>query len=227
MNPELAGYLLGTLPEDRREAIAQQMIIDPDLFRELEILEVDLIDRYARGELDSDDAMRVRSRLLSSQEGANELRVARALASCGMVRRSAKSHVRMWAAAAVATLLLGSALTWFVRERGSSAASRLMLEPAPVAVILDLSAVRGNARVPQLHIPRSGPVLFVMRTDAKIPDGAIAHLRTPDRRDLNLPIRAGDQSFRIRGAAPLPGRYEVEVTRGQNLIAAGEFDLVP
>jgi hypothetical protein len=51
-------------------------------------------------------------------------------------------------------------------------------------------------------------------------------VQTPDRRELNVPVRASDSSFELGGAAPPAGRYEVEIRVGDSLIAAGEFDLV-
>jgi len=210
MNPELTGYLLGTLPEERREEIAQRLLTDRDLFHELELLEIDLIDSYARGALNKADAERVRERLLGSRHGAEQLRVSQAL----VARRPARA--RGWMAiAAMLAAMVGGLWWWFVPP-----AQRMV--DAPAAIMLDLAAKRGNDRVPRMRAPASGAVVFELRTGATIPDGAVANLRGPDGRAMQAVVK--DRRFEI-GAA-VAGRYEIEVRAGGELVEAGEFDLV-
>lgn len=47
----MAQYLLGELSEEERERIERQYLADPDFFDELLAVEDDLLDEYARGEL--------------------------------------------------------------------------------------------------------------------------------------------------------------------------------
>src|SRR5438552_3793479 len=62
----LQAYLLGTLPEEERDRIGQQALTNGEFFDRLREVEDDLIDALARGELNAQDAGRMRHFLAES-----------------------------------------------------------------------------------------------------------------------------------------------------------------
>ena len=227
MKAELTAYLLGNLPEDRRETVAALLFTQPDLVTEMEALEVDLIDRFARGELGAAEAQNVRARLLSSEYGMDQLRVAEGFAAQARKRQKTQSRVRICAAiAACAMVLAGGAFTYTARQKAAPPTV------STAVIVLPLSTVRGDAHVaqihaPQIHTPQGVAVRFAFNGTEEFPAGSVAYVHTPDRGELQLPIRTVDRSFSLGAAPPAPGRYEWEVNAGRTLIAAGEFDLLP
>lgn len=77
---KLVAYLLGTLPEEEREELAERYFVDDALYEQLLEIETDLIDRYVRGQLSAEDRRRLESYLNSLPDGQNKVAVARALA---------------------------------------------------------------------------------------------------------------------------------------------------
>ncbi len=232
MKAELTAYLLGNLPEDRRETVAALLFTQPDLVTEMEALEVDLIDRFARGELGAAEAQNVRARLLSSEYGMDQLRVAEGFAAQARKRQKTQSRVRICAAiVACAMVLAGGAFTYTARQKAAPPTV------STAVIVLPLSTVRGDAHVaqihapqihtPQIHTPQGEAVRFAFNGTEEFPAGSVAYVHTPDRGELQLPIRTVDRSFSLGAAPPAPGRYEWEVNAGRTLIAAGEFDLLP
>lgn len=227
MKAELTAYLLGNLPEDRRETVAALLFTQPDLVTEMEALEVDLIDRFARGELGAAEAQNVRARLLSSEYGMDQLRVAEGFAAQARKRQKTQSRVRICAAIAACTMVLaGGAFTYTARQKAAPPTV------STAVIVLPLSTVRGDAHVaqihtPQIHTPQGEALRFAFNGTEEFPAGSVAYVHTPDRGELQLPIRTVDRSFSLGAAPPAPGRYEWEVNAGRTLIAAGEFDLLP
>jgi hypothetical protein len=78
---KLTVYLLGKLPEEEHDAIAEQYFIDDELFDRLLEVKSDLIDRYVRGQLPAEDRPRLESYLNKQPDGWHEVAVARALTS--------------------------------------------------------------------------------------------------------------------------------------------------
>ena len=62
-------YLLGRLSEAEQEKIEERLMIEDDLFEELEILKGELIEEYRDGELDRNEREALAGGLLSSPEG--------------------------------------------------------------------------------------------------------------------------------------------------------------
>ena len=221
MKAELRAYLLGDLPEDRRDEVSGLLLTEPDLVTEMEALEIDLIDRFARGELGAAEAQSVRAHLLSSEYGMDQLRVAEGFATHSRKRQNTRIRVPVWAAtAACALALAGGAATYTGRKKIPPSAVSTAL------IVLPLSTVRGNAYVAQIHAAQSETIRFAFHGTEELPAGSVASVHTPDRRELQVPIRTADRSFSLGDAPPTPGRYEWEVRAGLILIAAGEFDLV-
>ena len=76
----LTRYLLGEISESERKQIEEAYFTDDYAFEQVLIAEEQLIDSYAQGEMDSKDE-RLSEMLLSSPQGQQRLRFARALAS--------------------------------------------------------------------------------------------------------------------------------------------------
>jgi hypothetical protein len=211
MNPELKAWLLGTLPENDRDVIALRLLTEDDLLGEIESIEIELIDSYARCDLNPADTARVGARLVASPRGVEQLRVAKAM----LARKSGPR--RAWAAAAALVLLCGGGATLMMQDRRPPAAT-----PDLPTVNLNLAAVRGDAHVPLLRIASSGLTRFMVNL-GPMPEGAKVQLQEPGHKTETLPISAGDGSFVF---SPVTGRYQLEITANGKLIAAGEFDVV-
>ena len=86
-------YLLGMLSPEEEEAFEGRFATDDALFDEVEATEEDLIDAYARGQLEAGERTLVEGRLLASPEQQRRLAFARALADAaaraGSTRRPA------------------------------------------------------------------------------------------------------------------------------------------
>ena len=206
MNSQLAEYVLGRLSQEERDQIAERLFTDPEAVNELEGVEADLIDDYARGRLGKADAEIVRLHLLAGTSGKHQERLAVALGK--RTRTRTKLWVVPWAAAAAAVLLL-----WFY----GTAAYRV-----PIAsVVLDLAATRGNAHVQQVNIDGQRDTRFSLGPDSSVPADSQVLVHTPQGRDLSFRYDA----FVIRAKDLTVGRYQVEISQHSSLVAAGEFDV--
>jgi hypothetical protein len=72
----LRRYLLGELPEAERSRLAEQYFIDKELFDELLDVENELLDQYARGELQPEETRNFRDYLTSLPDGHTKLATA-------------------------------------------------------------------------------------------------------------------------------------------------------
>lgn len=72
-------YLLGTLSEDEKASLEEQYFLDDTEFEQLELAEDELIDRYVRAELSSEEAHKF-EKLLISPRISERVEVARILA---------------------------------------------------------------------------------------------------------------------------------------------------
>ncbi len=77
----IARYLLGQLPEADSERLEARLLAEPGLFEAAEVVEDELIDRYARGEMDADQRARFESHLLGAERVRERVAFARALAT--------------------------------------------------------------------------------------------------------------------------------------------------
>lgn len=107
----LVRYLLGQLSDEERDEVGTRLFSDDAFAELLEDAETDLIDRYARGELNAVDANAVRSRLLNSERQQDKLALARASALRG--RRAVRSRTRWVLAAAAALVMVVAGSTWW------------------------------------------------------------------------------------------------------------------
>src|SRR4051812_48319246 len=87
---QLAEYLLARLPGAETDAVTDQLFSDERLLAEMEDVERDLFDAYARGRLSKLEALSLETGAMNSEERTERLRFALALArarkSKGLVR---------------------------------------------------------------------------------------------------------------------------------------------
>src|SRR5215469_448104 len=76
---EIFEYLLGSLPDDRREEIEQRILTDDDFHREVEACENDLLDQYVYGELGPRELRLFQKNFLKSDIRRRKLQFALAL----------------------------------------------------------------------------------------------------------------------------------------------------
>lgn len=115
-NDPLVRYLLGTLPDDEAEWLEEQSIVDDQLAERLRLIEDDLVDAYASGQLSGEMLRRFESFYLASPRRRNKAAFAKRLlatidtpdepvASESAAPRAAQTESRWtWLAAAVASL---------------------------------------------------------------------------------------------------------------------------
>lgn len=76
---EIRRYLLGRVPPQDLPALEERIFVDSELYEELSIVEVELIDEYLRGELAPSDRERFESHFMAAPERREKMRFARAL----------------------------------------------------------------------------------------------------------------------------------------------------
>jgi len=76
-------YILGDLPESESERLDELSLTDDGFVERLRATENDLVDAYARGELPSETAQRLKARYLASPRRRDKLRFAQALLALG------------------------------------------------------------------------------------------------------------------------------------------------
>jgi len=141
----LRGYLLGRLAPESRESVEKRLFSDDRVFWErLCLLEDELVDQYARGELDGEETASFERDFLVTDERRAKLDLARALKAYveerKARRRSAWEWLRSpvpspaWALAVAATLLLAvPAVIWQVASaRGPQGEVGAWLSPGLV-----------------------------------------------------------------------------------------------
>ena len=153
-------YLLGRLNEAEQEQIEERLMVEDELFEELEILKGELIEEYREGDLTRNERETLESGFLSSPEGRQRQAFAVAVGCLGQRQRSKPEPVGVferlmaffrqpqWAFGTVGLATVGIAavlLVWSTRQ------------PAKyVAVTLNSSAVTrstGDPQHPKVTIP--------------------------------------------------------------------------
>jgi hypothetical protein len=178
-------YLLGRLSDEEEEKIQERLMVDDDLFEELEISKGELIEEYSAGELSQTDRESLEARYLASPEGRQRYTFSRALESLPQ-RKPAPAPVphrvsffdqirayfnwRGWAlAAGSAALLLTMVTTYLLRrptvfvsvDLTSNIANRSpgARQYHPVTFPTNTDEVRFALQLPQSATPRSGYVV--------------------------------------------------------------------
>ncbi|HJQ32222.1 MAG TPA: hypothetical protein VJ866_08590 [Pyrinomonadaceae bacterium] len=74
----LAGYLLNELGEKELFALEDEMLLDDELFERMQVVEMNLIDSYVRGEMSSEEHALFARQFLATRENAEKVAAARA-----------------------------------------------------------------------------------------------------------------------------------------------------
>src|SRR5690242_18610918 len=104
----MVDYLLGRLDAAAIEEVRGEILATEEGWERVEAAEQELIDSYARGELDQEHRLLVEQRLLWSDKGQSKLMFALALAKREKPRRARWSSARLvFAAAAMFLVMIG------------------------------------------------------------------------------------------------------------------------
>jgi hypothetical protein len=232
MSPEekrMVDYLLGRLPDAEREIVAGQLLTDDEVYQAMLATEELLIDHYAAGELDAEDARLAELMLLRSESGKAKLRTAQAFLRRHQQAETRQNRGRWLAAAAILLVGVGLSATVFQQSRKSPeiVASK---QQAPLGTFeLALNVYRDKSTPTAIDLPHgNGMVAFVVRVDAadRSPEYQV-RLRTAGQAELSPAARETADSggyavrFELDRAALAAGRYEVEVAGAKGLIAYG------
>jgi hypothetical protein len=222
----LVSYLLGRLAEHEREAVAERLFADESFAEEMEGVECDLLDGYARGELSTTDRAAVAARYCDSAMQRQKLEFAFALAA---VRRSDRGRLRarMIRVAAVAAIVLIWWVGWMRRGVERPMAPGIPIAAAPpvvhssFAVLLSPGGTRGSGLQPvslpktadtvQFHLELTGSA--ATRSAALMTAGRQVIWSNPA---LSREMEAGTPVliFEVPAVKLTPGRYRFEVTPG-------------
>jgi hypothetical protein len=191
----LRDYLLGLLPDEEAQRLDELSIVDDECAGRIRAVEHDLVDAFARDELDGVQLQRFRSRYLASPHGRESIRFARAL-------QSLKGHPGQETSQAVplAPATFWQRSRW--RERLTLAAALILLASASVWLALDNRALR--ARVTIVESSRDELGAGQARAAEAPPPPANTAPRVGDR-DLSPPIAATlVLAPQLRSAGQLP-----------------------
>jgi hypothetical protein len=233
----LIAYLLHRMPDDARAAFAERWLAEPGLHEQLRMVEAELLDAYARGELSADDRQSIERHLLHSQHQREKLAFAEVLATrlSGARRPRRRTWLTPLAAAAVITLLAGT-ITWLASQNQALRHQLESVRPQPVRsasgtiliVSLPADALRdGASDERRLVLPREAEQV---RLDLELEssggaDEYAVEVSTLGRRVWRAepirPSRRGAASVApvwVPASVLQPGRYEVMLAlRGQPL----------
>ena len=91
---EIREYLLGRLSDEEQERIEQRLMVEDDLFEELEISKGEVIEEYRAGELTQSEREWFERHFLASTEGRKRLTLAAALGHLQPAQPAKKQPVR-------------------------------------------------------------------------------------------------------------------------------------
>ncbi len=162
----MRSFLLGAMPEPARRALEDEFFENDEVYESLQDSLNDLIDAYARGELNVAEKRLVEERILGSARNRTKLTLARALAQREQ-RHSSRPRItspRRWiAVAASLAAVCFAGMTWLAIEN-----SRLRQEiahpiAAPDVAVLSLypQLTRGNEKVPTITLAKQKMFLRV------------------------------------------------------------------
>jgi hypothetical protein len=217
----LRSYLLGRLAPESREGVEKQLFSDDRIFWEhLCLVEEELIDQYARGELDGEDSASFERDFLCTDERRAKLELARALKAFAEGRQESRRRAwdwlrgpvaaPAWALAVAATLLVAlPAVVWqFAAARGPQGDVSAWLSPG---LVRDVGGELSRVTIP------AGCQLVRLRLDT----GSTGHATYR----ATLHEVDGDTLWsqdKLR-AAPVDGRPAVTLTLPCELLPAEDF----
>jgi hypothetical protein len=201
-------YLLGKLGEDEQEKIEERLMLEDDLFQELEIIKGELIEEYRDGELTSNERKSFENGFLSSPDGRQ--RYAFAVAVGCVVHHSQPQPVSWWerispffrmpqwatAAMALVVVVVIVSILW-VQSRQ---------QPKFVAVNLTNSAVTRGARDTQ-HVrivlpPDASELRISLALPQPVTPGARYRVELDNRRERTSLQPAGQDANSVSVVIP-------------------------
>ena len=214
-------YLLGKLTNDEQEKIEERLMVEDDLFQELEISKGELIEDYRAGELSQQEKESF-EQFLSTPEGVQRHVFAVAMDCVG--RTSLQSHsptlfqrfenlfrMPQWAVAAVgaAVVLIIIAVILIPRQQS----------PKFVAVTLTNSTIRraaGEAQYPLVTVPADATELRVsLSLPAPAAPGARYEVVLDNRRSTTPVKVSGNDANSVSAVIPTseipPGLYALTI----------------
>lgn len=224
---QLANYLLRRASAEDSAQITERLFSDDNLTAELEAVERDLLDAYARGELSAPDRAAVETCLLTSDSQHEKLRFAVAFARRANAAES--NRVRRWlAVAAVVLIVVGLSATagiLFMRTRalerelsslraGEVRASARQADDAAVSFLVD-PAERGG----RPEILKIAPGTTLIRLDFILGSASV------DAVDVRIATDAGALVVEQRSAktANISGAFLVSVWLPVTALAPGAY----
>lgn len=192
----LRRYLLGELEEEEQSRLEERLIREEELFEEMEAVESDLLDDYARYRLAAAERGQVEQRLLATPRGRLRLELVRGLdeiANEGRVvpiRPARRELSRFEQVAAIAAMLVIAILGFLVANQ--------RMEPVrPRIVVVPPSPGETPApRVPGIEIPPQ------REEEEKIVEVTPTPLPAPPPSPAALVIQLALSTFRGPGEAP-------------------------
>lgn len=217
-------YLLGHLSDEEQDQIEARLMIDENLFEEMEISKGELIEEYLAGELNQDERQWFQNHYLASIEGRE--RHALALAISGMKREPAQrkrsfseKFAAFWSRPSWAVPVAASAvLVVVVAGIWLSSVQRPGTTVSVALINTQISRSNGDSALPpRVNLPRDNGELRASLTLPKpFPQGtrfqAVLDNQT-DRKRVNVVDHKEDAVTVAIPAQELPrGEYALELT---------------
>ena len=238
MNPnfdkeELRSYLLGTLEADRRMALEERILCEPDVYEELLIVEEDLIDQYVAGGLSKTEQQQFETHFLITAERQKNLRFGKLLkrymdsqpvpVSCENVPVAAGQTRQP--APAPARKSLSSYLSAFQR-RPALAFTALIIVCAGIGFLSWLAAKRTSGLTDQGN---SHAVVVVSLTPGlERSSGTIQRVTVPPRGvNVKLELELSNPSFRKYKSQLFREDEELQTKDELKMEAKGDQHIVP
>lgn len=207
----IRAYLLGRLTGPERQAIADRLFEDDDLFAAAREVEDDLIDALARGELPEAEAIEVR-RFLDESSQMGRLKFAEAMAHAN--RKTVRGPVVVRTLVAIAAMLIVAMVGVFYYYQGQRVAIQKQLAQAPgEPVVFAFFAPAGTARgaagsINRIKIP---PGVDLVKVSIDLESGYQSYsavMFAPGGREVS---RTTTKEFSVPAPQLSRGRYEIEV----------------
>ena len=238
MNPnvdkqEMRNYLLGTLEVDRRAALEERILSDPQFYEELLVSEEDLIDQYLGNKLSPSERQQFETYFLITAERQNNLRFGR------LLRRYLDSQpapvsseeipvaVRRTETHAPAKTFLPFAAGSFGRTAAIAMSAAVV---AAVGIILVLCWISSRKTQPQVVQNDSSQFVRVPLTPGTLRSGEIAtqHVSVPPRgARVRLEMEVSNSNFHNYKSELLRENDPVQTGNQLQSEKKGEQHIVP
>ena len=241
---ELIAYLLHQMPEEAREAFNDRWIGDPELYEQLRQTESELLDGYARQELDAVPRAQIETYLLTSEHQRQKLAFAGALQAAVSRPGRRRDGWRLAALAAAAVVLLAAGLSvWLLLQnrqlRNELSQTREAPRPAPAAIYvaaLSPDTSRGTAQTNSIALPAAADLLrFDLELEPGDENGSYTVMLSS--RGVVLwkeePLRAERRGAAFVAPAWIPrrllqpGAYEVQLSNAGTPLTYYHFTIAP